>query len=338
MRADWIRNTPFHRPLAAGFDAATRLRNALYDNGTLKSFKARLPVISVGNITVGGSGKSPFAQYLAAGLKARGLRPALLLRGYGGSTQGPHAVCAADRVEDVGDEALMHRLALAADIAVVICRDRVTGAEFIAERKLGDIVVLDDGFQHRRLRRSCDLVLIDPSVPAVRESFSARLLLPAGVLREDPSRALTRADAVIFVGAGELAGVNLSAKYQFRFHPGAVTDLYSVESVAPKSLRAQSVSVFTAIANPERFRAAVSSLGGAIDTVSYFPDHHLFTAAEFEAASRRGLLVVTAKDAVKIRHYVRGAGSVFVLGQTGAFTAAEEGFWALVQGKINASR
>ena len=177
-------------PPSLAYRLAVAARNAAFDRGLLRARRLPRPVISVGNLAVGGAGKTPFAMLLARGLRARGLRAAVLSRGYGASAEGPffprlvsNGAGAILSPREAGDEAHLLARGLPGTV-VAIDPDRLRAGEMAARRFPVDVFILDDGFQHRRLRRDLDILLLDGTNP-----FGNGRLLPAGRLREPPSAA-----------------------------------------------------------------------------------------------------------------------------------------------------
>ena len=351
MRASLLHPTLFNRFLSGFYRAGVSLRNRLYNRGWLKAETCGLPVLSVGNVTVGGSGKSPFASFLAMGLLARGYHPVILSRGYGGRTRGPHLVDARDSARDVGDEPLMHFRNFGGDVPVVVARRRAAGARFIASRKIGDVIVLDDGFQHRRLRRDLDIVLVDLSAPDAAEAFRRNLLLPAGPLRENAAAAFQRAGCVIWVerkfamndevlpAAEELPFTVPCPVFRCFFSPRDLVDIHSERRAPITEVIGRKVSVVTAIAYPERFVMMVRDLGVEIVENRAFDDHHPITVKEWEAIRMKSPkpILMTAKDAAKIAPLVKSPGCAFSLELQCAFSekADDDAFWSLVLSRIS---
>ncbi len=288
-----------------GYRVAVILRNALFNSGLRRAVRLAAPVVSVGNITTGGTGKTPMVIALVQRLIARGRRPAVLLRGYGGTwdPDDPH--------QRSSDEADVLRHALGELAPVIAHPDRVHGARLAQQRKPDtDVFVLDDGFQHRRLVRDLDLVLIDATRP-----FGYGRLLPRGLLREPPCN-LRRADAVIITRADQVHAEHLErieqriealtgrrplAHAAHRWH-----ELREGDKVRPISdLRFLKVVGVCGVGNPQPF---IDRLARAADTVlrcHSFRDHHAYTAGEVEtllALARRAgadAVVTTEKDWVK---------------------------------------
>lgn len=266
------------------------------------------PLISVGNLTAGGSGKTPFVIWLAGELKASGFSPVILCRGDGGSSTAPQLLGGDSDPLLVGDEAvLIHR---ESGCPVIAGRDRCRGARMAGE--YGDIIILDDGFQYRQLERACDIVLI----PA--EGLGNGYQIPAGPLREAPE-ALARADLIVRTGTSKTTA-SLSEKREWRWH--TVEDrLQPVRGGASDT--PQKVTAITAIARPQRFLASLEKLGIEVAASHTFPDHHRFSSADITPAVDSGLpAICTAKDAVKLTVIWPDSAPLWVLEQR---PEAEEG-------------
>ncbi len=244
-----------------------------------------LPLISVGNITAGGSGKTPFTLWLCAELKQRGFRPVILCRGDGGRLIAPRLVRRNDSATDIGDEALM--MARASVAPVIAGRDRLAGAALAVEH--GDVIVLDDGFQYRQLARNCDIVL----VPV--EGVGNGCLLPAGPLRE-PVDALTRADIVVRTGTAEPGPLTTGREWRWQPVVAPPRQIAGPSSPAPKAVLA-----VCGIARPERFLDTLVAFGIEVRGEARFPDHHRYTVHDAARMAAHGLPVMTTdKDAVKL--------------------------------------
>jgi len=280
-------------PTEVLYRASIGLRDALYDTGVLTTHDPVIPAMSVGNVTVGGTGKTPVAAWIAEELLERGARPAIVLRGYG------------------GDEPLVHER-LNPTVPVIVAADRVEG--IARARDAGaTIAVLDDAFQHRQVSREADVVLVS----ADRWSASPRLL-PAGPLRE-PLAALRRATIIVITRKAatdaQVDKVNESLatiapripRSTIRLSPN---DLRSVQGAAQQSVHrplsdvaGKHLRVLTAIADPDAFTRQLELLGGRV-TAELYPDHHRFEPKEIARFARSippdGLAICTLKDAVKL--------------------------------------
>jgi tetraacyldisaccharide 4'-kinase len=276
-------------PLSALYGAAVGARNGLYDRGWLGSRRLEGSVISVGNVSAGGAGKTPFVILLGESFKARGIRFDVLSRGYGRKTRGVLLVDPGGLPRDFGDEPLL--MARRLGVPVVVGEDRFHAGRF-AERQFGpQIHLVDDGFQHRGLARDFDIVLVTPEDARDR-------LLPAGRLRE-PLRALERADAVVLSGGASADSFPLVGKTVWRVRRGIVP-----ENVPPRPL------VFCGIARPQNFVLQLRTAGVDAVAEAFFSDHHAYTVKdirdllELRQRSDAGGFVTTEKDAVNLGGYL----------------------------------
>jgi tetraacyldisaccharide 4'-kinase len=291
-------------PLTMGmsciYSGITRCRNAIYDGGFLKNYSLGKPTISVGNITSGGTGKTPVVRWLAERLLIDGRRPAILMRGYRSDATG------------FSDE----RELLAGylqDVPVIANPDRILGAsEAIRQNPKIDTFILDDAMQHRRARRDVNLVLIHAADP-----FSNGWVLPHGLLRE-PLSGLTRADAFLLTHADEVdsSAIERIRATISRFNPDALIFLtnHAMETVRSvdgttnpiESLRARRVLVFSGIGSPESFSKSIKSVGVELCDAIAFGDHHIYTPAGWQniqtkaQQAKADAIVTTQKDWVKL--------------------------------------
>jgi len=276
------------------FRAAASVRNALYDRGALRSLRVDGPrVISVGNLTAGGSGKTPAVIHLANLLSTAGRRVFVLSRGYGRRSSTPVTFRASDAPswEDAGDEPLL--IARRCPSAtLMVGADRAALAQEAARRG-ADVILLDDGFQHRRLHRDLDLLVVDAAV-----GFGNGRLLPRGPLRE-PLSSLRRAGLVWLVESLD-SGPRLSFTQpvvRVAVRPTALIGP-SGDAEPLDALHGRDVIALAAIARPERFAATLESLGARIVEHRFLPDHAPLLPSHF--SSRTGaLLVTTEKDAAR---------------------------------------
>ena len=263
----------------ARWDQAKRLSRAVIPS---------IPMISVGNITVGGSGKTPFVLWLAEELKREGFSPVLLSRGDGANNQEPHLVTEYSKAREIGDEAvLLQRLS---GCPVIAGRDRIAGANMAKEH--GDILILDDGFQYRQLARVCDIVLV-PS-----EGVGNGCLLPAGPLRETVS-ALQRADVVVRSGDAEFRSLTNGKEWHWSAKPSVVRDWNNVADIYLE--QSQAVQLVTGVARAERVAGSLEALGFEVAEHTQFADHFDYSAENtFQFYASKYPVVTTAKDAVKL--------------------------------------
>lgn len=275
------------RPLAACFSSAVQLRAAAYRRGWLRSYRIGVPVIVVGNLFVGGTGKTPLVIWLVERLAACGCRAGVVSRGYGGDTGGnPRFVEADDDPACVGDEPVL--IAARTRAPVAVGADRVAAAQCLVTERHCEVIISDDGLQHYRLKRDAEVVVFD----AVRGAGNGHCF-PAGPLREPLSR-LQRVDLVLGNG-----GALNSGGYAFRLVPGRVTALgggLSATGPPPSGARIRAIA---GIAYPERFFRLLQRMGYRV-LPQPFPDHHTFRRKDLEYADRLPI-IMTEKDAVKCR-------------------------------------
>jgi tetraacyldisaccharide 4'-kinase len=278
-----------------------------------------IPMISVGNITVGGSGKTPFVVWLAKALQQRGLKPVLLSRGDGANNQTPHVISAYSKAHEVGDEAvLLYRLS---GCPVIAGRDRIVGASMAKE--LGDVLILDDGFQYRQLHRACDIVLVP------KEGVGNGCLLPAGPLRE-PVSALHRANIIVRTGHGDFAQMSKDKEWGWTATSAGISDWMGVWSI-PLSAETEAggkVELVTSIARPRRVRNDLESLGFEIEDHHIFDDHYKYTQDDVAKLLKGNkTIVTTGKDAVKLLPLWDNSRPLWVLEQQ---ASAESGLLDLI--------
>jgi tetraacyldisaccharide 4'-kinase len=270
-------------PLSWLFAAIARLRRALYARGLLGRFRSRRTVVIVGNVTVGGAGKTPFVIWLGGELARRGLRVGVAMRGYGRAGGEPRRLTAADSPGTVGDEALMLQRRLGLPVAVAARR---ADAVRLLEEDC-DVILCDDGLQHYALARDVEVVVVDGA-----RAFGNGRLLPAGPLREPVSR-LDEADAVVVNGPGfERRGA-----IRMSLEPVAVVALEGGSRRPLSDFAGRPVVAAAAIGNPERFFAMLRAHGLDIETRT-LPDHARFTPAKAGTGQGKPVLL-TEKDAVK---------------------------------------
>lgn len=281
-------------PFSFLYGALMALRNGLYRIGLRHRIRVNVPVVVVGNLTVGGTGKTPLVAWLSTRLSAVGMRVAIVSRGYGGRARGVNRVTVHSRASEVGDEPLL--LARRAQATVFIGRDRVAAAKAAVDDK-ADIVLLDDGLQHLALKRDCEIVVIDG-----QRGFGNGCLLPRGPLRERPRR-LRRVNAVVVNGAitapdFKLPRMLASTQFVMSMQPGdarPVSGGASLRSLA--SFRGKGVHAVAAIGNPQRFFDTLRNAGLTLYEHP-LPDHHPFKPGDLNFGDSLPVLM-TEKDAVK---------------------------------------
>jgi tetraacyldisaccharide 4'-kinase len=273
------------RLLALLYGFAVRLRRVAYRRGWLRSIGAGRPVIVVGNLTVGGTGKTPLAIWLIQLLQAKGLKVGAVLRGYGSKAIGPQLLGERSAAVEVGDEALLIRNRCGC--ATAVGRDRVAAAQLLVQAGV-DVIVADDGLQHLRLKRDLEIVVIDG-----KRGFGNGRLLPAGPLRE-PTTRLESVALIIQNGGDKLRPDVLRMQVNGdQLHPlGRGGNPVSMTSWAGRHVHA-----VAAIGNPERFFVELESAGLRISRHP-FPDHQPLTAADLDF-NDADPVVMTEKDAVK---------------------------------------
>ncbi len=273
------------QPAGSAYAACAMLLRAM-----AKPHRAQVPVVCIGNLVVGGAGKTPTAMAVQRWYAARGLDVHFLSRGYGGRLKGPHRVNRdADTSGDVGDEPLL----LAARAATWVARDRAAGAGAAAVAG-AELIVMDDGFQHHGLQKTLSLLVVDGGM-----GFGNRRVMPAGPLREPVSAGLKRADAVVLVG-DDVSGIRATIGDRLpvlaaRILPGPDGDRYKGERVA----------AFAGIGRPRKFYDTLRTLGAQVVATRDFPDHYRYRPEDImdmveHAAKRDAVLITTTKDAMRL--------------------------------------
>jgi tetraacyldisaccharide 4'-kinase len=294
----WYRIRPAHLvliPLSLVFRGVVRVRAELYRRGALQVARLPVPVIVVGNITVGGTGKTPLVLWLADWLRAHGWRPGIVSRGYGGSGE-VQAVTPQSDAAQAGDEPLL--LARRSGVPVCTGRQRTAAAHALLVRHPEcNVIVSDDGLQHYRLARDVEIAVVDGE-----RRFGNGWLLPAGPLREPVSR-LDRVDAVVVNGAGFLGRLR-TPQYAMRLEGATFRNLRDPQaSAGPERFRGTTVHAVAGIGHPQRFFEHLRTLGLTVRPHP-FPDHYAF-AAEDLAFAGGDTVLMTEKDAVKCLAFAR---------------------------------
>ena len=276
-------------PLTVIYGSGVSLRNRMYDRGRFRSFRLQAPVISIGSISAGGAGKTPFLIMVGELLKERGVAFDVLSRGYGRRTRGIALVDPSGTPKQFGDEPLL--IARKLGIPVVAGEDRYAAGKFAEEKFGSQLHLLDDGFQHRRLVRDFDIALIT-------EHDLKDSLLPIGRLRE-PLSSLARASALVAMGAVETDRIPVrEGQFSWRVSRGIVS---------PKTTAA--CLAFCGIARPKTFFGDLAQSGLKVVGTREFPDHHRYSAADVESLFKQAhesgatAFVTTEKDTINLGEY-----------------------------------
>jgi tetraacyldisaccharide 4'-kinase len=280
------------RPLSWLFFAVVKLRQYAYAVGVFKSTQLNVPVIVVGNISVGGTGKTPLVIHLVQALQAQGYHPAVISRGYGANVKCWQEVRPHSTAEEVGDEPLL--IAKRAHCPVFVGKNRVAVAQaLLSAYPACDAIVSDDGLQHYALQRNVEVVVVD-----ARVGLGNGLLLPAGPLRESAQR-LTSVDAVVYNGADSVAQGYAMQLVADGFYQVAKPH----QPLDSGQWKHANIHAVAAIGNPQRFFQHLKTLGFKV-TEHAFLDHHTFAANDF-AAFGDEVVVMTEKDAVKCTAFAK---------------------------------
>ena len=299
LAAQWYRPrltllTAALTPLALAFGALVALRRTLYRLGWMSASRLPVAVMVVGNVAVGGTGKTPLVRALCEALQARGWHPGIVSRGYGRRARDVREVGPHDDAAAVGDEPL---LLATCGAPVVVGADRAAAARLLlARHPETDVVVADDGLQHYALARDVEIVVVDAS-----RGFGNGWLLPAGPLRE-PARRARAAHALVVAGGARGASTSVPPQFAMTLEPLAWQPL--LEGVAPPDFAALApdrVHAIAGIAHPARFFGQLRDDGIAGQTHA-FPDHHAFTSSDVAFPAAQAILM-TEKDAVKCRAF-----------------------------------
>lgn len=299
IETSWRRkNTLFYLvlvPLSWVFAVLIRLRCSLYQHGILKSYAMPVPVIVVGNINLGGNGKTPVVMWLVEQLKQQGYRPGVISRGYGGSVKSPTSVNVNSNTSVVGDEPML--IASHCDCPVWVGKRRADVAtELLKAHSDCNIIISDDGLQHYAIKRTVEIAVTQPENDGKR-------LLPAGPLREPVAR-LNTVDAVVCNGKI----YNNQHRYSSCFEMQLIGEQFynlldSNLKASAVDLKPKSIVAIAGIGKPERFFEHLKKLGLTFASVG-FGDHHAFTAQEL-ASIECDVLVMTEKDAVKCKAFAQ---------------------------------
>jgi tetraacyldisaccharide 4'-kinase len=292
----WYRITPLHLlllPVSLLVQLIIAIRRLLFRFGIVSSIKLPVPVIIVGNITVGGTGKTPLTLWLAEQLLADGWHPGIISRGFGGSSKKPQAVLPGSDPAAVGDEPVLMAQRLLCPVWIGRDRPAAAHAMLLAHPQC-DIIISDDGLQHYRLQRDVEIVVVD----GIRR-FGNNLLLPAGPMREPRSR-LREVDAIVINGGAGVLDDSMAAPAEFLMQLEGIHfhNLLNPEIIATAAdFQGKCIHAIAGIGSPERFFRHLNTLGLTVHTHPY-PDHHRYSAADLAYPDANALLM-TEKDAVK---------------------------------------
>ena len=300
-------------PLAALYGGVVRFRRALYRRGWLRAQRLPVPVVVVGNIVAGGAGKTPATIALVEALRARGFKPGVVSRGYGGTARGPMLLDARPDPAVVGDEPALIRVRTGAPVA--IGADRPAAAALLPGEGV-DVVIADDGLQHYALARDIEVCVVDGA-----RGLGNRRLLPAGPLREPPARldevdfvVVTVGDAAGAEGVGSLDLRRGGSAFPMRLRGAVARNLHDGARRALTDFSGSRIHAVAGIGHPPRFFDALRALD--IEVVEHaFPDHHRYVCRELDFGDGAPVLM-TEKDAVKCRPFAQpGWWSVPVTGE-----------------------
>lgn len=263
--------------LLYGASVAAKARRA-------KPYRPKAKVLCIGNLTAGGSGKTPVAIAMGEALKARGKKVFFLTRGYGGSARGPLLVKDTHKAAEVGDEALL----LARVAPTIVARARAQGAA-MADAQGADIIIMDDGHQNFTLAKDVSVLVVD-----AKSGFGNGRMIPAGPLREPVAQGVARADAVVMM----LETGGPATPPDLRDFAGPIVRARLMPD--GESFRGRRLFAFAGIGRPEKFVASLKEAGAVIAGTQFFADHHPYRPDEIAALKTKGPLVTTEKDYVRL--------------------------------------
>lgn len=300
IQAQWAAFTLWHillLPLSWLFGIIVFLRKTLYRLGLIKSIRLNVPVIIVGNINVGGTGKTPLVIWLAEQLKSAGYEPGIISRGYGGSARQVTEVTPDSNTMLAGDEAVL--IAARTRCPVFVSADRVSaGQQLLKTYPQCNVIISDDGLQHYRLQRDVEIAVYDAS-----KGFGNGVLLPAGPLRESKDR-LKTVDAVVSNGTESRERLKLLNPLAMQLKAGEFYKLSDPgQKISVSTLHGQKLFAVAGIGNPQRFFDQLHNLGLKFESRAY-ADHYMFQPEDF-AHIKADAVLMTEKDAVKCRTFVQ---------------------------------
>jgi len=277
--------------LSAVFLLISFIRKTLYEFNFLKSYKLKIPVIVVGNITSGGTGKTPLIIYLANELKKNGYRPGIISRGYGSKSEGVMEVSQKSDVAQAGDEPML--IQKHTHLPVFVSKDRVLAAKTLVKKYAKtDVILSDDGIQHYRLRRDLEVLVIDGT-----RKFGNGYLLPAGPLREFRSK-LKTVDAIVCNHKKVIDG-----SYLMKYTGHLLINLKTNKKIHLNNLSLKNIHAIAGIGNPDRFFDYLKTYN-ILFSSSVFQDHYKFSKKDFRDMNDKNI-IMTEKDAVKCQQFSR---------------------------------
>ena len=302
------------------FKQVVILRNQAYQKGLLSSRKLSIPVISIGNLAVGGTGKTPTTIYLAQLFQSKGKRVGILSRGYKGTASGPiNVVSDGEKIllnpEEAGDEPFLIAQKLPQTI-VLTGKDRGLVGEFAQKHFSIEAAFLDDGFQHLKLKRDLNILILDGQNP-----LGNGYLLPRGGLREPPE-GIQRADLILITHGGNnqekikkiINRFSLNTPVFFAdYSPVELEHLNSQEKLPLDYLRGKDVIALAGVAQPAYFVSLLTKMGAKIKETLFFPDHHFYHPRDLLGVNKNLILATTEKDAVKLKRFFLPNLDIFVL-------------------------
>lgn len=301
-------------PASTLFASITKLRRYAYKRQWLQSEKLPVPVVSIGNITVGGTGKTPIIQAIAHYLQQQGKTPAILSRGYRGTYKNIQTVSDGKTIlataTEVGDEPIQLAKQLP-QTPIIVCRDRIVGGKYIIKHFHPDIILLDDGMQHLRLQRDLDITLIDATNP-----FGNKKTLPCGPLRE-PQSTLSHADAIIITKTNQTSSIEklintltklkvIDKVTQASFTTSTITNTTTHKTSKTNDFKSCKAFAFCGLGNTASFFTSCNKTSLFITGTCAFPDHHPYTSKDIQHivsqahASNAEFLITTEKDAARL--------------------------------------
>lgn len=326
-------------PFSLLYGGITALRNFLYNKGLLKSKMYNFPVICVGNLSTGGTGKSPMIELLVSFLKDE-YKIAVLSRGYKRKTTGYREVLATNLVEEVGDEPLQFKKKYP-EITVAVSEDRQTGIEKL--KNVADIVLLDDAFQHRKVKASLNILLT-----SFDKLYSNDCMLPTGNLRE-PKFGAKRADVIVVTKCPENCSDSKIEKIKQKLKPKVHQEIYfskigysseiknEKQTIALSYLKNQKFLLVTGIANPKPLVDFLKNKGLNFEEKT-FPDHHNFTTSEIEGLKKHPLILTTEKDFMRLQQITNATEIYYLPIKTVILNDGETSFKKRIEREVKLSK